>query len=300
MQLRHTIQRATRIDQATGIQEIAEFFESDSVNMFGFTHLPASTVNGCVVVCSPLYAEYVRNYRREVVIGRRLAALGIAVQRFHYRGHGNSEGDTDHATFDTMRDDAMVAAERVIALTGTDRIAFFGTRFGSLIAASAAARFEGSPLVLWDPVLVASQYLRDVFRARRMQALNQGDAGGGGTDGLLEQLKLTGSAQVLGYTITRALYKSGLERTLENELGKASRRIFVLSLGNDPRLDRGLAELVPRWKREGLGVESRSIGQREAWWFTSGSAAKMEALTQVSDLTVDWLARSFEGAQDRS
>lgn len=287
-----SVRQASRIDATTGIREIAEFFSPDPVKVFGFTHLPASRPNACVVVCSPLYAEFIKNYRREVLIGRRLAALGIAVQRFHYRGQGNSEGDGADTTFDTMRNDALAAAHRVVEETGVHRLAFFGSRFGALVAAAAAARYDEAPLVLWDPILEPSQYLRDVFRAGRIRALKEGDGGSGQTGGMLERLVRDDSVQVLGYTITRALYESAVGRTLENELGTSPRRALVVRLGKDPRLDPALSELVTRWRAARFAVEDRMVGRREAWWFTSGGTVRMEALADASELTVNWLARA--------
>ncbi len=289
------VRQASRIDRATGVREIAEFFGPGPVKMFGFTHLPTSRAKACVIVCSPLYLEFINNYRREVVIARRLAALGIAVQRFHYRGEGNSEGSTGDATFDTMRDDAVAAAEHVVEATGVHRLAFFGSRFAALIAAAATARFDGSPLVLWDPVLDALQYLRDVFRAKRIHTLKKGDPGSVRTGGMLEQLERDGGFDVMGYTFTRALYESSLGRTLENQLDSSPRRLLVLRLGKDPRLDRPLTGLVERWQAARIEVEDRLVGQREAWWFTS-DGAEMERLKQASDVTVDWLARFLTDA----
>jgi pimeloyl-ACP methyl ester carboxylesterase len=284
---------AARVDETTGTREIAEFVSAEREAMFSLTHVPGSSIEACVVVCSPLYAEFIRNYRREVVIARRLSAAGIAVARFHYRGQGNSQGNSHDSTFDTMRDDTIRMAERVLEATGVRRLAFFGTRFGGLIAAAAAARFEGTPLLVWDPILDASQYLRDIYRVQKIQALRLPGREAGGADSLLDQLQRTGRVQVLGYTISRSLYESSAERTLEKELGSVPRSILLLRLGKDPRLDKGLDQLIERWTRQRFNVESRSLGQREPWWFTSGAATKLELLNQVSDETVDWLTQTL-------
>jgi pimeloyl-ACP methyl ester carboxylesterase len=288
-----SVRQATREDPETGIREVAEFVGDPGEAMFGFAHLPKGRAVGGVVICSPLYAEFIKNYRREVIIGRTLAARGIAVQRFHYRGYGNSFGRKQDATYDALRDDAVAAAHHLATIADTDRLAFIGSRFGALVAASAAARFEGSPLVLWDPVLDPARYLRDVFRAGRIQSLAGGKAGVGGA-AMQQELETHGAVHVLGYTITRTLFRSAQGRTLEGELGTSPRRVLLLGLGQDPRGHPALSSAVDRWKDAGLQVDDGSVATREAWWFTSGPSVADEALPQAIDLTVEWLSTVFQ------
>ena len=284
--------QASWVDRETGSREIAEFFGPGEMKMMGFTHLPPASASAGVVVCSPLYAELLRNYRREVLIGRLLASRGIAVQRFHYRGHGNSDGRVDDATFETMRDDAIAAARHLVETTGISRVAFFGTRLGALVAAAAARHFGAAPLALWDPVLDPSQYFRDIFRASKIQALKQGGTSRS-TEDPLERLARDGSIDILGYSVTHRLYESGRGRSLIEEVGSEPRSTLVLQLGNDQRLHRGCAELVSRWQGLGFDAEGLSVGQQEAWWFTAGALVIKEELTQPVELTAGWLMRKL-------
>jgi len=84
---------ATRLDAGGSIEE-ASFIGPEGRAMFAFLHLPdGAPVLGGLVVCSPMDAETLRHYRKEVLLGRMLAPRGVAVLRFHYRGAGNSDGD---------------------------------------------------------------------------------------------------------------------------------------------------------------------------------------------------------------
>lgn len=278
--------QTTRIDRGTGVQEIAEFFTVGAVKMFGFTHLPAAPVHAGVVICSPLYAEFTRNYRREVLVGRRLAALGIAVQRFHYRGHGNSDGLNDEMNLDTMCDDAVEAAERLVQRSRVERLAFLGTRLGVFPAAAAARDYPGASLVFWDPITDPGQYLTEVFRTARIHALKSGPGVETGEE-MLERFERDGAFHVLGYTIPHSLSSSGRGHVLEREVGSSPRRMFILRLGRDPRLSRVLPELADRWRDAGFGIEMRTSNKQEPWWFTNGALVAKEALTEPVDLTVD-------------
>ena len=286
------LRQAIRDDADAGIRETAEFIGPQGTSVFGYSHLPSSRTHGGVVVCSPIHAEFIRNYRREVLIGRGLAAAGVAVQRFHYRGHGNSGGQLEDATFDTMVEDSILAAEHLREKTKVTRIAFFGTRFGAIIAAAAARRFGPSPMVLWDPVSDPVQYFRDIVRAHQIQTLKSRSRGGTAED-LFDVLERSGSIDILGYVITRSLYMSAQSHSLEEETGTEPKPMLVVRRGQDSRGHRGLSDLVDRWRTRGFDVESLSIGRTEAWWFTAGALLAKEALTEPVDVSVEWLIRSL-------
>ena len=280
---------ATRVDPKTGVREIAEFFGSGAERLFGFIHLPPDQAEGVLVVCSPLYAEFTRNYRREVLIGRQLAGRGIAVQRFHYRGTGNSDGDPDALMIDSMIEDAALSAQQVIGVAGVKRVAFFGTRMGALVAAAVAREFEGSPLALWDPVVDASDYFREIFRAHRLHALRRGEPNQEPGDGIIQKLETAGRVDVLGYTITHGLYASARDRSLQQEAGDSSRPVLVMELGADRARQRVLEPLIAKWRRSGFTIDRRAVRQREPWWFTSGALVADETLAAPVDETASWV-----------
>jgi pimeloyl-ACP methyl ester carboxylesterase len=91
-------------DTSTGVSETAAFISSAAGLVLVHAHIPASPAQPPVVICSSVYEELRNNYRREVLLARRLAAAGAPVVRFQYRGFGNSD-DAPGAgpTFDTLR-----------------------------------------------------------------------------------------------------------------------------------------------------------------------------------------------------
>src|SRR5579864_3975497 len=78
-------------DESTGCRQRVGFVGAAGQRLFATLHLPAGTPSSGVVICSPLFVEAERNYRREVLLGRCLAEHGVACVRFHYRGTGNSD-----------------------------------------------------------------------------------------------------------------------------------------------------------------------------------------------------------------
>src|SRR3989304_5088377 len=109
-----TIQRVLAGGQ---VHETAGFFGLPGERLFGGTHLPAGAIHGGLVISSSIGPEQLTSYRNEVVLARRLAAAGVAVQRFHYRGSGHSDGEDVDLTLGTMVGGAAAAAAPAAEVT---------------------------------------------------------------------------------------------------------------------------------------------------------------------------------------
>jgi pimeloyl-ACP methyl ester carboxylesterase len=106
-----------------------------------------------LVVCNPLGAEYDYAHRSLRKLALRLARRGIHVVRFDYYGTGDSYGEDEEADPGRMHEDAELAIEAARDISGADRVALLGLRFGATVALRAASRHAGlvESLVLWDP-----------------------------------------------------------------------------------------------------------------------------------------------------
>jgi hypothetical protein len=248
------------------------------------------------VICAPVLAELVANYRREVLLSSALAAKGIAVLRFHYRGTGHSDGSSAQMTFDSMCADALVAARHLGEKAGTRMIAFAGTRLGGLVAASAGAQTGDSPLVLWEPALDATRYFRDVYRAYLMNNLKENESTSATARSLADELSASDSFDLLGYSIDRPLYESSLGRSLEEGLGVAPRSILLAQIGPSQKLKSAFADLQDRLAARGFRVKAHAIIEREAWWLTGDqwrTEETREGTRSLVNITSDWLAEEF-------
>jgi pimeloyl-ACP methyl ester carboxylesterase len=159
--------------QGSTLRESVRFLEP-APRRFVAVSGPESAPIAGVVICSPLWAEQMNNYRREVLLGLSLAHHGIVAARFHYQGTGHSGGDPSTVDVETLRDDALDVAAHLRSSFGVERIAFVGTRLGALIAAMAAAELPESAVAMWDVVANPQSYFRDVLRARLLADLRSG------------------------------------------------------------------------------------------------------------------------------
>ena len=300
-----------RVDEQRRFREVIEFFGEGRERLAGCTHIPLDPPVAGLVVCPPLFNEYLKNYRREVDLSRALAARGVAVQRFSYRGAGNSDGAPEDMTFESLCADAQTATRRLTEATGVARVAFAGTRFGALVAATVAARCEGAAVVFLEPVLAADRFFAEGLRAKNSAQMMQ-PPGGGSADGALpsqqhfvEFMKSTGAIDVVGYTLGYGLYGSSSGRTLVDELGSSPRPVLVVRLGAGGPPGRDLENAEATWRRDGFDVHVESAGGRELWWFAISYDTRREEVTPlprgladddpVVSLVSAWLSHNLTG-----
>lgn len=293
--------RAERVDHRLGVRVVAERFGPLGARLIGCAHAPlATTPHAGVVICSSLYGEFLSNYyRREVLLAAALAGQGLAVQRFHYRGTGNSDGRAEEVTFDAMVDDARAGAAHLRTEEGVTDVAFLGTRFGAMIAAAAAADVPNAPVVLWAPVSDGERYFREAFRARMIRELKEGRVDRPSTATMLDELERDGVVDVLGHAIQRALFYSAKGKSLAALLTTGPRPVLLTQIGKSGQLQGDYTELVERWRRAGWPVDTSLVTEDEAWWFVgeewkaeeqrAGTAA---LVAQTKEWLVDHLPRS--------
>lgn len=293
--------RVSRLDRS-GVRITTGFASSAGASMAVTTTAPergavAGPLCG-LVMCPSLFTEALRNYRREYLLAQSVAADGIAVQRFQYRGTGNSDESDLHR--DTMLADAAVAAEVLRHETGAIRLAFAGARFGALVAASAAAAVPGAPLVLIEPVVDGRAFLDEGLRAKVIATFRS--AAGRVTMAQLQaQLAHEGTIDLLGHELGRTLYDSSRGWALQEQLAGTPRPILLLQIGTDAPLRPEYETLVNGWRDEGFDVEVARLGGKQTWWFLheqieEGKKIKQKELAdadEVAGYVRDWLTRNL-------
>lgn len=141
----------------------AFFFGESTRPLFGVHHEPSDLDRGAVVLCGAWGREYQYAHRTCGVLARRLAEAGWHVLRFDYTGEGDSWGETVDATLPRWIDDVRTAVEEIRTITGHQDVSLMGMRIGAYVAARVAESTLDVPqLVLWDPVVDGSAWVREL------------------------------------------------------------------------------------------------------------------------------------------
>ncbi|MEZ4394997.1 MAG: hypothetical protein R3A48_28300 [Polyangiales bacterium] len=178
--------------EVSAVEEAVEFQNAEGQTLRGILHHPAVTAPGAPAVLWLSAGQKVRQgaWRMNVVIARRLAAIGVPVLRFDYHGIGDSEGDDRHGQFvmdlygfiqtGGFRGDVSAAAAYLRSRVGPQRLVIGGLCGGAISALFASSRIDDvASLLLVDlPVTISSaarqRYLEDhpeeLIRARPGEA----------------------------------------------------------------------------------------------------------------------------------
>jgi alpha/beta superfamily hydrolase len=256
-----------RTDSKLRIRESAHFFESGSNRLFAFRHAPLGEPVALALVCPSIYADFTLSYRREVVLARSLAARGVIVQRFHYRGSGNSDGDAAGVMYDALVEDAHAAAQLLAEQAPGLPLALVGMGWGAIVAATVSRPLPGAPLAVWQPVADISRYYKEAVRARMIRHVVEPKGRPASAEQLLAELATEGSIDVLGYPVHRALYETAGPRTLPGELGYGARRMLLIQPDGRDALRTDYAQLAASCAAQGAEVETITIGKPTPIWF---------------------------------
>lgn len=139
----------------------AFFFGPTANQVFAIYHPPSGVGSGeLVVICPPLFSEYMRTHLalRELAIS--LAERGRHVIRLDYRGTGDSSRELEEMSVSDWVDDIVHAVCEGRDLTGSHTTRLIGVRAAALLACRAAQAIPDlGQVIMWDPVPSGSSYL---------------------------------------------------------------------------------------------------------------------------------------------
>lgn len=276
--------KATRVTE-WGTEHAALLGESGD-RVFAVVHTPRIQPVGVVLICSSLFTDTLLNYRRETELSRRLAEKGLAVGRFHYRGTGHSEGNPLEVTYSTMLADALTMMQHLGEVERTATPGFVGTRWGALVAAGLAGRFDGSPIAVWEPVLDGGSFLTEALQASgvaHMTARNRGPSP-------KQSLESTGVANILGFPMGRALYESAQQLSFVEQMGIRPHELLYLASERNGSFSKSHAHAVKELRANGLDVTTEGLAGLAAWWFVDDVN---QTPLDAAATTARWLTRSF-------
>jgi alpha/beta superfamily hydrolase len=285
-----TMSAAVTVHPTTGVIERAEFVDVGDDRVYVHLTVPKTGHAGtAVVVCSPYFAEFPRNYRREVLLARHLARSGVAVARLHHRGFGNSTGDPASVNLDRLIEDARTVAAYAKTQTSADRLVYHGTRLASFVAVGSAGHADA--VSLWEPVVRSAKYFNEVFRTRMVQALHDDDAQT--TVGELRAALVDGGqVDVLGHSLHHEMYRS--LRDLDLDAGVED--VAAVSITEFGRVRKDVVRLITAFEKRDVVVRHAVSEESESWWVANRRADYFVAeerrpLTRlVLAEMADWLA----------
>ena len=192
------------------MNETPFFFPNGNYRLFGVLHQANAPVRKeGFVFCAPFAEEKLWAHRVLLNFARDLADNGYPVLRFDYMGNGDSEGDFEESSLERMLSDTGCAIRTLREkVSGVESVNLLGLRLGGTIAALAGENgSDMSRLILWEPVVNGSAYMREMLRINLSTQTSVYKKILHNTDALISMMKEGKTVNVDGYEMAWPLYE---------------------------------------------------------------------------------------------
>ncbi len=239
----------------------------------------------------------------EVALVRRLAAAGHAVLRYHGQGYGDSETDAEHVSLESHRRDAIDAVALLREVEpDLISIGLVGSRFGGTVAALVAGETQVDALVLIDPVVSGSAYVRTMLGRSVIGGLKAADPQRTPTPAAPNDITVI---EVEGTLLDRAALDEIAELDLSNAVNgyRGPSLILQVSRSSEPRTP--MERLRARLAELGGRPELHVIADPDALRFglprfrRAGGSRKVDVQSDLTETlvseTVRWVGVPVNG-----
>jgi len=234
------------------------FFPNGNYRLFGVLHEPkAPSKKEGFVFCAPFAEEKLWAHRVFVNFARDLADNGYPVLRFDYMGNGDSEGNFEESSLETMLSDTRCAIRTLREkVTGVESVNLLGLRLGATVAALAGGNGSGiSRLIFWEPVIDGSAYMREMLRINLSTQTSVYKKILHNTDALIQKMKDGETVNVDGYEMAWPLYDqiAGID-LLRNGNSCESQVLIVQISRKEGNVSQSLEKLKEKYGKADLAV----------------------------------------------
>jgi pimeloyl-ACP methyl ester carboxylesterase len=253
------------------------------------------------VLCHSFGHEQIHLQSIDTPLARSVAAAGFPVLRFHSQGYGDSEFSAEQVSLSTHVRDAIDAVSYLIDVTGVSRVGLMGARFGGSVAALAADRIGAAALVVWDPIISGSAYLRFLLRKSALSDVASGRKVETSQD-REKELGDTGVVDLQGVPVTRETVEELRAMDLLSDIGSFDGQSLVVQVSSTEDVKPLTGKLAGHLQKLGGSCSVEVVVDRRAQGFggqrfrpSIDRSHKVDTqegiLTRLTELTTSWTGR---------
>jgi len=212
-----------------------------------------------------------------------LAAKGLPVFRFHYRGSGDSGGEPEEVTLSGQVADALRAIDLLCERQRLEEIGLLGIRLGGTVAALAAkADPRVKALILWEPVVRPRAYFTEFLRAKIFSELMNHQQPRASVNQMLEEMQRTGKVEALGYLLHRRLFDDAAPVDLASDLKGFAGRALVVQISRKSKVQSEFQALRRRFEANGARCDLEVVMEEPGWFFGVDTPYRSERLVGLT------------------
>lgn len=245
-----------------------------------------------LVLCNPLEEEKVTAHRIIVNLARAFAGEGLSCLRFDYMGSGDSDGEFEDTTMDTMLSDVGAAIQTMRTVAEVDEVGILGVRFGATLAALAAESSASiDPLVLIEPIVDGSAYMGACLRSNLTLQMAAYKEVTRDRKALVDNLLKGEEVSINGYHLTKTLYEQINALHLADRVGGRKNSVLLIRLGGNKsrrKQERQHAEMIMKYEAQGSQASVHVVEEAPFWVDSKVYVARSVG---VEGAVLDWLRK---------
>jgi Serine aminopeptidase, S33 len=201
----------TKLHSDDALLERAGYFTVSGAALYTVLHEVPDPV-ARVFMVGPFASERHFSYHPWVRWARYLAARGIEVLRYDYRGVGESTGGFEEMGFGDWSEDVDLLANWLSSRAPRVPLLLHGLEIGAILAARSFAQGVGDALLLWSPPAHANQALRaSLMRWAGLEQLFESADNRRSAADYIRKLEQGSSIEVAGYQWSSLLWRSSFD-----------------------------------------------------------------------------------------
>lgn len=195
----------------TGLPEEARYFEVPGAHLYTVLHRVTSPAARSLLI-GPFASERYFAYHSWVRWARYLAARGVEVLRFDYRGVGESTGNFEEMNFNVWEEDVRLLAGWFVNRSPKVPLVLHGMELGAIFAERSFDESIGDALLLWSPPTNANQVLRStILRWCGLEQIYESPNDRKTASEYIRQLEEGSPIDVQGYLLSSRLWKESFD-----------------------------------------------------------------------------------------